>query len=216
MSTEEATVDISEKIREAYIDHILEHGKEPASVYKFAKEIDLSEEQFYNHYTSFAHIEQAVWEQLANETIHIIRSEEVWPNYSVREKLLAFYYTLVEVMKKKRSFLMATSSENLRPHWTPPHLKKFREVYKEFSMELINEGVSTNEIVNRPYLTDSYHEGLWGQLLFLLHFWMKDDSIGFEKTDAAIEKSVNLSLDLLGKGVVDSMVDFAKFMFQSK
>lgn len=111
---------------------------------------------------------------------------------------------------------MATSSENLRPHWTPPHLKKFREVYKEFSMELINEGVSTNEIVNRPYLTDSYHEGLWGQLLFLLHFWMKDDSIGFEKTDAAIEKSVNLSLDLLGKGVVDSMVDFAKFMFQSK
>ena len=37
----------------------------------------------------------------------------------------------------------------------------------------------------------------------------------FEKTDEAVEKVVNLSFDLIGKGAVDSMLDFAKFMYQN-
>ena len=47
-------------------------------------------------------------------------------------------------------------------------------------------------------------------------FWKEDNSPGFEKTDAAIEKSVNLAFDLIGKGAVDSAIDFAKFMYQNK
>jgi hypothetical protein len=51
---------------------------------------------------------------------------------------------------------------------------------------------------------------------FLLLFWRDDESAGFEKTDAAIEKSVNLAFDLIGKGAVDSAFDFAKFLYQAK
>ena len=51
---------------------------------------------------------------------------------------------------------------------------------------------------------------------FLLLFWKDDESPGFEKTDAAVEKSVNLAFDLIGKGAVDSFIDFAKFLYQSK
>jgi hypothetical protein len=48
---------------------------------------------------------------------------------------------------------------------------------------------------------------------FVIGFWIKDNSQGFEKTDAAIEKAVNLSFDLLGKNIADSAFDFAKFVF---
>jgi hypothetical protein len=51
---------------------------------------------------------------------------------------------------------------------------------------------------------------------FILLFWKEDDSAGFEKTDAAVEKSVNLAFDLIGKGAVDSAIDFAKFLYQNK
>jgi hypothetical protein len=53
-------------------------------------------------------------------------------------------------------------------------------------------------------------------MAFLLIFWKDDTSAGFEKTDAAIEKSVNLAFDLIGKGAVDSIFDFAKFLYQTK
>ena len=66
-------------------------------------------------------------------------------------------------------------------------------------------------------ITDRYDEALWLQVMFVFRFWLKDDSPGFwKKTDAAIEKSVNLAFDLMGKSAVDSFVDFAKFLFQSR
>ena len=54
------------------------------------------------------------------------------------------------------------------------------------------------------------------QLLYILDFWVKDLSRGFESTDTAIEKSVNTSFDLMGKSVVDSVLDFAKFAYQNR
>jgi hypothetical protein len=56
----------------------------------------------------------------------------------------------------------------------------------------------------------------WIQIGFLLMFWKADNSRAFEQTDAAIEKSVNLAFDLIGKGAVDTAFDFAKFLFQIK
>jgi hypothetical protein len=45
---------------------------------------------------------------------------------------------------------------------------------------------------------------------------MDDTSNAFEKTDAAIEKSVNLAMDLMGKSPLDAALDFGKFLFQNK
>ncbi|MEL6538339.1 MAG: TetR family transcriptional regulator C-terminal domain-containing protein [Bacteroidota bacterium] len=213
--TQETKQEVAEKIRQEFITYVLEHGRKPASIYKFAKSIDLTESEFYNYYTSFEHLEQGIWEAIFTDTNEAIRSEEVWTSYSVREKLLAFFYTLVEVMKRNRSYILVSMGKP-KPNWTPTQLKKFKEHFKEFAMELISEGIETQEVVNRPYLTERYHEALWGQALFLINYWVGDDSAGFERTDAAIEKAVNLGLDLLGKGIVDSVVDFAKFMFQSR
>jgi hypothetical protein len=67
----------------------------------------------------------------------------------------------------------------------------------------------------RPYISDKYDEALWIQFLFVVYFWIKDDSPGFEKTDAAIEKAVKLSSELMGEGPVDSFIDLAKFLYQN-
>ena len=205
------------KIIEGYINHILEYGHEPASVFKFAKDLEMKEATFYEYFTSFDAVKKAVWELIFDNTLYALESQEVYKTYTSREKLLGFLFTWIEELKERRSYLLAVYSDgSLKDRRFPTELKGFKSKFKDFANSIVNEGKETEEIAERPYLTDKYHEAMWLQVMFVFRFWLKDDSPGFEKTDAAIEKSVNLAFDLMGKSAVDSFVDFAKFLFQSK
>ena len=50
-----------EKIQNAYVDYILTEGKQPASVFSFAKKNKFAEEEFYKYFGSFNTIEGSVW-----------------------------------------------------------------------------------------------------------------------------------------------------------
>jgi len=206
---------ISGKITAAYIDYILTKGRKPVSVYEFVSKLKIEEQEFYNLFNSFEGLEKNIWAGFVQTTLDTLSASEEYNSYPVKEKLLTFYYTLVEVLKKNRSYILVSSehgAEMLRNNI----LSKTREVFMEYVTQLMAEGAESGEVVKRPYITDKYPEGLWLQLLFVLRFWIKDDSRGFEKTDAAIEKALKLSFDLIGPGAVDSLVDMAKFLYQNK
>lgn len=95
------------------------------------------------------------------------------------------------------------------------YLKAFRKTFLQFVNDLINQGRQSGDVASRPYLEKTYPQLFWLHFCFLLIFWMNDGSADFEQTDAAIEKSVNLAFDLIGKSAVDSALDFAKFLYQS-
>jgi hypothetical protein len=71
-------------------------------------------------------------------------------------------------------------------------------------------------VKERKYVSDQYVHGFWLQALFVLQYWVKDDSERFEMTDAAIEKAVNLSFQLISSNTLDSILDFGKFVFTRK
>ncbi len=206
---------IASKITAAYIDYILTKGRKPTSVYEFISKLKIEEQEFYNHFNSFEVLEKNIWSGFVQTTLDTLSVSEEYNSYPVKEKLLTFYYTLVEVLKKNRSYILVSSehgAEMLRNNI----LSKIREVYKEYVTQLMADGTESGEVVKRPYIADKYPEGFWLQLLFVIRFWIKDDSQGFEKTDAAIEKAVKLSFDLIGPGAVDSLFDMAKFLYQNK
>lgn len=208
--------DPSEVLMKEYILYVLENGTQPATVYQFTKKLGMKEEEFYLHYNSFIALEKQIWKSYFFETVERIEGEEIYNQYSVREKLLAFYFTLIEVLKSNRSFVTYTLKKVRRSDLNPQILRSFKEQFMYFINELLNEGKETDEIINRPFISDRYHEAIWLQFLFVLNFWLHDDSNQFEKTDAAIEKAVHLSFDLMGKGPLDTMVDFVKFIYQNK
>lgn len=210
------TVDKAAKIHTAFINHILENGKEPASVYKFMKDLKMDEVTFYNHYNSFSALRQHIWLGFLEQTIANLHSEEAFLQYSAREKLLALYFTLIEVLKENRSYILIDMKLAKKPGSTPEFMKAFKHRFLKFADEILLQAKETEEVVDRPVIGDRYKDGLWLQTMFVLQFWVKDDSIGFEKTDAAIEKAVNVAFDLMGKSPLDSMVDFAKFLFQNR
>ena len=205
-----------EKLLKNYKEYVLINGERPASVFTFTNDLKLNEQQFYEYFGSFNALERYIWKGYVSNTIEVIEQEEVYNEYSVREKLLSFYYSLIEVLKADRSFVQYTFSNIKRTALTPPFLVDFKQRYKEYVQSLVAEGFEREEIVKRPVIGNKYDDGLWLQVMFIIDFWLKDDSAMFENTDAAIEKSVNLSFELMGKGTLDMMIDFAKFLYHNK
>ena len=46
----------------------------------------------------------------------------------------------------------------------------------------------------------------------MLNFWINDASAGFEKTDEAIEKGVNVTFDLFQRSPIDNLLEYGKFL----
>ncbi|MBO0936184.1 TetR/AcrR family transcriptional regulator [Fibrella sp. HMF5335] len=225
-----------EKIRKAYTEYVLENGKQPTSVFQFAKKLKLAEAEFYDYYASFDAIEADVWLAFFQASKQTVEADDTYQTYSVREKLLAFYYTWIELLKAQRSFVvysygrlrgmnaggdMAVASPiakaGLRNRTVNSQvLMPFKEAFNDFARDLLAEGRESREVEPRPFLTDRYPGALWTQALFILDFWIKDVSKGFEKTDTAIEKSVNTTFDLIGRSPLDTLFDFAKFAYQNR
>lgn len=204
------------RIIQAYKDYLLNHGYQPASVYKFAAELGISEDEFYKHFGSFDGIENSIWKEFINNTIQALEQDEAFSSFSSRDKILTFYFALFEELKKSRSFVLLQLKNHRKLEFTPTFLKEFRATYEKFISGILEEGKASGEVAKRPFFDKRYAGVFWFHLGFLLLFWRDDNSAGFEKTDAAIEKSVNLAFDLIGKGAFDSVVDFAKFLYQTK
>lgn len=212
-----AKKDHRKQILEGYLSYVLENGSQPVSVFKFAKSIKMKEEDFYTYFTSFESIRSAIWVEIFENTVKSIQAQEVYESYSSREKFLSFLFTWIEELKKNRSYLLSMYSDKVKSLKSlTQDTKEFKSQFKEYASEVIAAGKETEEIASRPYISEKYDEALWLQVAFVFRFWLDDTSPRFEKTDAAIEKAVNLAFDLMGKSALDTFLDFAKFLYQNK
>lgn len=207
---------VQETLSTKYREYVLLQGHPPASVFQFMHEIKKPEAEFYDHFASFEALEKSIWEAYFTQTQEALQADPSYANYNAREKMLAFYYTLLEVWKKDRSYIRYSFDKVKKPEITPTFLKRFKQGFMDYATSVLNEGREQEEIVDRPVLSERYTDGIWLQMMFLLRFWLKDDSTGFTKTDAAVEKSVNLSFELMGRGPLDQMIDFAKFLYHNR
>lgn len=201
----------SESIQQAYIDFVLTEGEQPKSVYIFAKKNDMAEDEFYRFYGSFDAVEQAIWADLVRRTLDEIRSQEVWAQYSAREKALSFFYAFFELLKGSRSFAVYSLKKN-RSIGTPKVLMPAKGIFEEFATSILNEGLETQELTDRKFFSKRYKDALWVQLGFVLNFWLNDDSAGFERTDEAIEKGINVTFDLFQRSPIDNLFEYGKFL----
>lgn len=202
-----------EKLQQQYMEFVLLNERTPTSVFAFAKGLKIKEDDFYVHYNSFRALEGDIWKSWFEETLDVLHNDKAYLPYTIREKLLAFYYTWLEIVKKNRSFVLlkfeAVSQKNLNPDfWKSLQASFFMHI-----QDLIMEGKDTGEIAERPW-SKQYDKGFWMQFVYLTKYWTTDDSDGFQQTDALIEKSVNFSLDMISRGAIDSFLDLAKFLYQ--
>jgi len=207
-------LDLKNKIFEAYSDQVLEYEKEPKSVFLFCKKNEIIESDFYQHFSSLEHVKKAIFVQFFDNAFSLICKEKNYEAQSPKEKLLSFYYTFFEVLLLNRSYVLFSLSATENKMQRLMSLKSLRHSFKEFTSTLIEQGNMHKQSRFTKHPEALFSEGAWVQLLFLLKFWIEDKSDGFEKTDMAIEKSVQTVFELFDNTLLDSIIDFGKFLWK--
>lgn len=205
-----------EQIISVYMESVLINERTPKSIFKFCRENKISEEEFYSFFGSFEGIQKEIWNSFYKQTIQLINADASYETFENREKVLTFYYTFFEILTLNRSYVLFVLKEHHDVMKNLSQLKGLRSNVKDFFSALI---LQENETKNFKALKRSpmvFSEGAWLQTLFLIKYWMEDNSAGFENTDIAIEKSVRASFDLFDNSPLESVLDFGKFLWKEK
>lgn len=203
-------------ILSAYMDYVLEHEKTPKSVYKFAKEHNMTESDFYKFFGSFEGLQKGIWTTFFDHSMQLAHKNPEYGNFNNQEKMLTFFFTFFELLTANRSYVMFALKEHGDVMKNMMQLKDLRAHVKEFAGTLINEknDEKSFKILKQP--VSVFSEGAWLQTLFILKYWMEDNSPSFEKTDVAIEKSVRAIFDVFETTPLESILDFGKFLWKEK
>ena len=197
----------SDSILTAYMQHILEHGKRPKNVFLFAKELKISEQEFYQYYANFEILEQEIFTTFFTNTLELLHKNKDYEAFDAKNKLLSFYFTFFEIMNRNRSYIIhelgkdkMESMKTIAP--LRKHFKNFIDDLEIDSVDLVQENL--NRIKAK-----SLSEIAWAQLLFTIKFWKEDTSPGFEK-------SINTTVDLVASKPFEGLIDLGKFLFKEK
>ena len=216
MNDEKENIDWKENFKNEFVLYLIRNGERPVTVFKFCEELGVDESIFYIYYNSFRSVEKEVWLTFYQEVKKALGQDSEYSSYSAHEKYLSFLYTVVEVYKQNRSYVVLRYAEVDRRSLRPWFMDSLREEFAIWTKEILDEGFASNEIISRPLISSKYHEALWVQLLYITRVWANDESEDFQVTDAAIEKSSVLLFELMKSGPVDLLIDFLKFAYQNK
>jgi hypothetical protein len=200
------------KIINSYEDWILQHGTAPESVFLFCKKLKISERDFFQLFSDFKKVEAATVVSWFEKVVEDLQSQELYQSYSAREKILAIYFAFFESLLDHRSFVLSVFNEitNIKGNWARMELLRKRYVLEMDG--ILKSAMLSGEFEDRKFVSSRYADMLWLNFVFVFNFWVKDSSPGFERTDACIEKSLNLTFDLLARNTIDQLFDFGKFM----
>lgn len=92
-------------------------------------------------------------------------------------------------------------------------LKYFRSEFMKVAEQLISTGISSGILKDVNFQKKLQQEALWMNLIGVFAYWLRDRSADFEDTDALIEKSVHLTLNLMEQNTLDKAIDLGRFLF---
>ena len=199
-----------------YMDYVLEHEVVPKSIYKFCKSNGFDESVFYDNFGSVEGIRKAIWNKFYTNTEGLITKNEEFDSFSNQDKMLTFFFSFFELLILNRSYVLFALKSEKNVMKNLDQLKGLRKHIKGFASELIEDANAEKNFKITKHNPRVFSEGAWVQFLFILKFWMDDDSPGFEKTDVAIEKSIKTVFDIFDNTPLDNIIDFGKFLFKEK
>ncbi|MCX8485115.1 MAG: TetR family transcriptional regulator C-terminal domain-containing protein [Bacteroidia bacterium] len=197
-----------------YVKYCLKMGHSPANVFQLCEHLGIAETEFYSHFGSLDKVEESVivsrWQSVAEK----FAQDDQFAGFSITEKMLTLHFAFIESLREIRSYLLWKFQDWKNPTDQVKGLMSLREAFQKTVTPMLDMAVNQGEIPDRKVVSKLNVEALGMNLAFVMHFWLKDDSADFERTDACIEKSVQLTMDFVGRNAVDKLFDFGKFLIQ--
>lgn len=202
---------VREKIIAAYIVQLENQGEPPSSVAQLCQKLKITQKSFYNEFPTLGAVEKAFWKEWIDTIIQGVTRGREWESFAAKEQYLAFLFAFSGAAPDRRSLLEQCFGKSSLL-CAPSSLEGLKNSFKEFAGVIIDRGMERGEIAPRGAISSFYPELFYTHWRCTLDFFLKDESQGFERTDAFIEKSVELAFDLLSTQAIDSAADLARFL----
>lgn len=199
-----------------YMDLSLSEGNKPISIYKFAKDLQMEESEFYKFFNSFEQIEHKIFSSFIENSISLLERNEEFETYAPKDKLLSLYFTIFENFTANRSYVLMDLNGQGSKLKSLKKLSGLKQKFIEFVNQIGIEKIDLKQEKLQKIQNKGFEEGFWVQFLLILKFWMNDTSPSFEKTDVFIEKSVHASFDMINTQPIKSFIDLGKFILKEK
>ncbi len=206
-----------ERIFELYSDYILNHGERPKNIYRFAKDNEFEEKDFYEYFASFEHIERRILQEIFVKSVDLAATVNENQGTHSKEKVLNVYYIFFENLTMNRSLVLMLLGKNMLHN--SKILTPLRETHRNFIKTLdFNdwEIIKNAKSDVRNFNDKAREEIFWLHLLSSIDFWRKDTSPAFEKTDVFIEKTIDTGFEIMDNQPLKKVADLGKFLWKEK
>lgn len=202
MNTEEFNSKI--ELTEAAIDLYIE---DKFSIPNLAKNTGKTASEIYTLFPSKKSILKFYYLSLVIRYRAMISEIEDFDSYSISEKLSNFAFTLFDLMTERREFVEETFEKY---EWNCLAKSDFQNEIKSLLKDFFT---SDGNIANSAglFMGDWFYGSLKTQYLFLIKFWLEDDSDGRERTFAFTDKITGFVEELVYSKIVDKGFDLAKY-----
>lgn len=206
MNTEELNSKI--ELTETAIGLYLEDG---FSIPALSEKSGKSASQIYTLFPNKKAILKFYYPSLIYKYRAMVNEIDDFQNYTIGEKLSNFMYTLMDMMDERKSFVEKTF---VKYEWNCSENSEFQQEVKD----LFNDFFTTdgNIATSAGFLIgDLFYSALKSQYLYLIKFWIQDDSDGGERTYALIDKMTGLIEELVYSKIVDKGFDLFKYIINT-
>lgn len=199
-------------IQKGFQDYLLEEAKLPKTVRILTNYLKITDASFFEHFGSLEKVELSIWEDYYRKTLDVLHKDDDFKEMVGREKHLSFLYTLLEIIKKDRSYIQYRLLYK-RNSPMPKFLINTSKIIDHSKIEWVTPPNFIPE-QGQELAQSGYRKALWKHSVGMIYFWVKDNSDGTEDTDAFIEKSTRTLFDLGHIPALESVIDLGKFLLQ--
>lgn len=198
------------------MDLVSKHKSKPDDVSDFCEQVNLEEDNFYEHFKSLKKVEKTIFNELFKNSLEVLNESEEFLSFDGKNKLLSLYFTFFENLTLNREYIQVVlkgCKNQLKSYKTLSSLKKS---FLQFvnSLELSESILPIDGL--EKFQTNLISHSAWVQMLVTIKFWLEDTSESFEKTDIFIEKSINTSFELIENKFLKNVFDLGKFVYKEK
>ncbi|MDR9419943.1 hypothetical protein [Gracilimonas sp.] len=202
MNTEKLNTKI--ELTEAAIDLYIE---DKFSIPNLTKKTGKTASEIYSLFPNKKALLKFYYPSLVIRYRAMIGEIEDFESYTISEKLSNFAFTLFDMMDERREFVEDTFEKY---EWTCTSKSEFQQEIKDLFKDFFTTdgNIATSAGF---FMGDLFYASLKTQFLYLIKFWLQDDSDDRERTFALTDKITGFIEELVYSTIVDKGFDLAKY-----
>ncbi len=203
------TDEINRKIEIALTAATIYEEQKKFTIPELIETTGLTASEIFDLFPSKKAIREYYFTSLVYQYWAMISEIDGFEEYRVSEKFSNFIYTLFDMMDEYPSFVAHHFNRSvLKKGGSSDFHKEVKELFRDFMNSDSEVAVSAAFLMK-----DLFYSLLTTQYLYLVKFWVTDESDGKERTLALVDKLTSLLEEIVYNKTFDKSFDLIKYLF---